>query len=141
MKVQVATTDADRAACMALRAEVFMVEQGVSEADELDGLDAEATHLLGKLDGTPIATLRLRKLGTLCKIERVCVRKPFRGQGFGRQLMQTALAKLREDKTLLTAKLGAQTDALPFYRTLGFASVGDPYLDAGIPHQDMTVRL
>jgi ElaA protein len=34
-------------------------------------------------------------------------------------------------------RLSAQTQRLDFYRRLGFASVGEPYLEDQIPHIDM----
>jgi len=38
-------------------------------------------------------------------------------------------------------KLGAQIHALGFYQALGFQGVGAEYMDAGIPHLDMILRL
>jgi predicted GNAT family N-acyltransferase len=42
VEIAEALTEADRDACLALRLEVFCGEQGVSEAEERDGRDAEA---------------------------------------------------------------------------------------------------
>ena len=36
----------DIATCLALRRVVFIEEQGISEADDVDGLDESAVHLL-----------------------------------------------------------------------------------------------
>ena len=47
---------ADIAACRALRRRVFIEEQGVSEADEVDDLDGEAIHLLAVAAGRPVGT-------------------------------------------------------------------------------------
>lgn len=44
----------DYAPCIALRRAVFMEEQGISEADEMDDLDAEAIHLLATVNGAPL---------------------------------------------------------------------------------------
>ena len=46
--------------CHALRRTVFIEEQHVSEAEEMDGLDHEAIHLLATCDGTPVGTSPLR---------------------------------------------------------------------------------
>ncbi len=59
--------------CLALRRTVFIEEQGVSEADEVDGLDDSATHLLAFVDGAPAGTARLLQAGDTGKIGRVCV--------------------------------------------------------------------
>jgi ElaA protein len=135
--VSEAVTEADRAACLALRAEVFIVEQRVSEADEIDGLDDTATHLLARVLGQPAGTLRLRRLGAAGRIERVCVARPFRGQGIGAALTAAALDTLRGWPGVTQAELGAQVPVIPFYEALGFTAHGPVYDDAGIPHRDM----
>lgn len=136
-----ATSEADLAHCLALRRRVFIEEQNVPEADDLDGRDATAIHLLGRLDGTPVAALRLRLLPPYGKVERVCVLPEARGTGAGAALMAAALERLRAEPGITTAKLGAQLSAVGFYDRLGFAPVGEDYLDAGIPHRDMVRAL
>jgi ElaA protein len=138
VEIAEATTEADRAACIALRIEVFCGEQGVTEREELDGLDDAARHLLARRGGVPVGTLRLRVLGEAAKIERVCVARPARGQGIGAALTLRALALARTLPGVTVARLGAQTAAIGFYERLGFAAHGPEYLDAGIPHRDMT---
>ena len=73
----------DIATCRALRRRVFIEEQGVSEADELDDLDDQAIHLLATKDGTPLGSARLLVLGETGKIGRVCVLPQARGTGLG----------------------------------------------------------
>ncbi|MEM9394058.1 MAG: GNAT family N-acetyltransferase [Pseudomonadota bacterium] len=125
--------------CRAIRRDVFIEEQNVSEAEEWDGRDSSARHLLAFDGGAPVGTARLRVVEDFGKIERVCVRATARGTGAGRALMQAALALLRTDPALLGAKLGSQTHAIPFYEGLGFTAFGPVYDDAGIPHRDMKV--
>ena len=127
----------DIPACRALRRTVFIHEQGVSEADELDDQDENAIHLLAALDGTPIGTARLLVHGTIGKIGRVCVLSDHRGTGIGAALIRQALVSLRKDTSLTIARLGSQTHAIPFYEGLGFTAHGAIYDDAGIPHRDM----
>jgi len=136
MSVQVARTT-DIAACQAIRRTVFIEEQGVSEADEVDGRDATALHLLATDGGTPVGTARLIVAGDVGKIGRVAVLPGHRGTGLGVRLIALALEVLRADPRLRVARLGAQTHAIGFYQRLGFAVVGDEYLDAGIAHRDM----
>ena len=127
----------DIAACRALRRRVFIEEQGVSEADEIDMLDDTALHLLAIRDGVAVGTVRLLVEGHTVKIGRVCVLADRRGQGLGAALMQAAVAEARKLPGVTTAKLGAQTHALGFYERLGFSAFGPEYLDAGITHRDM----
>lgn len=136
MSVEVRETD-DIAACHALRRTVFIEEQGVPEADELDDLDGDAVHLLAFVDGVPMGSARLLRRGETGKIGRVCVLAAARGTGLGVALMQKALAVLAADPALRVAKLGSQTHAMGFYQRLGFVAEGPEYLDAGIPHRDM----
>ncbi|APX13258.1 GNAT family N-acetyltransferase [Tateyamaria omphalii] len=127
----------DLAACHALRRTVFIEEQGVSEAEEVDGRDDEALHVLATVDGTPAGCARILIDGTTAKIGRVCVLKPARGTGLGAAIIEACLDVARAEQGLTKAKLGAQTHALAFYERLGFAAFGPVYDDAGIPHRDM----
>ena len=135
-----AVTD-DIATCRALRRVVFIEEQGVSEADEVDDLDGVALHLLAMPDGRPVGTARLLVEGDTGKIGRVCVLADARGTGLGAALIRAAVAEFRAMPGVTKAKLGAQVHALGFYERLGFVAVGPVYLDAGIPHRDMVLAL
>ena len=66
----------DLATCLAIRRKVFIDEQGVSEADEVDGLDPVALHLLAMQDAAPVGTARILVEGAVGKIGRVCVLAP-----------------------------------------------------------------
>ena len=127
---------ADMEAVLDIRARVFIEEQGVSEADERDGRDAEALHLIAFDGDQPVGTARILIEGDTGKIGRVAVLADNRDTGLGKALI---LACLDELTTLrkTRAKLGAQTHAIGFYQALGFTPTGPEYMDAGIPHQDM----
>ena len=130
----------DIALCRQLRRVVFIEEQGVSEADELDDKDDEAVHLLAQTDGVALGSARLLVEGEVGKIGRVCVLAEGRGRGIGAALIRAGVAHFRQ-RGLAKVKLGAQTHALGFYAALGFHPVGDVYDDAGIPHRDMILIL
>ena len=130
----------DITACRALRSIVFIEEQGVPEADELDDLDDVATHLLAHSGGQAVGSARLLTFGDTGKIGRVCVLKHARGQGVGAALTRAAITHFAA-LGLAKAKLSAQTSALPFYENLGFTAYGPTYLDAGIDHRDMQLLL
>jgi predicted GNAT family N-acyltransferase len=131
----------DIAACQGLRRVVFIDEQGVSLADEVDGRDAEARHLLALLDGVAIGTARLLTDGKVGKIGRVCVLRQARGKGAGAALIRAGVGVFRGVAGVEKVKLGAQTHALGFYEALGFQAVGEVYQDAGMPHRDMVLVL
>ena len=134
MKISVT---ADFPACAAIRRRVFIEEQNVPEALELDDLDATAVHLLATQDGRPVGTARLLIEGETAKIGRVALLPEARGTGAGAALMRAALDELRA-RGVRAAKLGAQTYAIGFYEKLGFTACGPEYDDAGIPHRDMS---
>lgn len=137
--IRVARTPADLQACYDLRRQVFMTEQGVSEAEERDGRDDEATHVLLRVGDTPVGAMRLRVVDGMGKVERVCVSPDHRGDGHGADLVRWAVEYFRKGETVKGVKLGAQTHAIGFYEALGFAAFGPEYLDANIPHRDMAV--
>ena len=136
MTVHVSQTE-DLTTCLMLRRRVFIEEQGVSEADELDDLDAVSMHLLVWADGKPVGTARVLSKGNDAKIGRMCVLKTHRSKGLGAMLIREALHIAKSDPTKSRAVLGAQTHAIEFYEGLGFAAFGPEYDDAGIPHRDM----
>ncbi len=134
MSVTIALTD-DIATCRHLRRVVFIEEQGVPEADELDDLDPLSLHLLAIDASGPIGTARIYIADGIAKIGRVCVLKHLRGTGLGAALIRKAL-DVAQGKAA-RAKLGAQLHALGFYESLGFTAFGPIYDDAGIEHRDM----
>lgn len=136
MTVSVAQTD-DLATCLALRHRVFVDEQGVPEAEEQDVYDATAIHFLASDGATPVGTARIVLDGVTGKVGRVCVLPSHRGTGLGAVLIGFALERLRAERGVTIARLGAQTHALGFYKRLGFVVTGPEYIDAGIPHFDM----
>ena len=137
--MKVALTD-DLDVCHALRRAVFIDEQAVPEAEEYDGRDAQALHLLAWAGARPVATARLFVDGQTAHIGRVCVLREMRGAGVGRLIMEHALNILAE-RGVTTALLSSQTHAIGFYERLGFAAFGPQYMDAGIPHRDMVAKL
>ena len=128
----------DAAALREVRTAVFIVEQGVSPEMEWDGLDERCEHVLARSEnGNAIGTGRLLPD---CKIGRMAVVRSVRGQGVGAAIMRAllAMARVRGDAEV---ELSAQTHALGFYEKFGFVAFGDEYLDVGIPHRSMRLRL
>ncbi len=128
---------AEMAEALALRARVFVEEQGVTPEEEQDGLDADCRHYLARIAGRAVGTARVRFLGETAKIQRVAVLAETRGQGVGAALMRHMLADLAAEGRTREAVLDSQTHAVAFYERLGFAAEGAEFLDAGIPHRRM----
>ena len=130
----------DMPAVLDIRARVFIEEQGVSEADERDGRDDEAIHLIAFDCGEPVGTARLLIKGDKGRIGRVAVLAGQRGRGLGKDIMRAALDELRM-QGVAQANLGSQAHAVGFYEDLGFEVTGPEYFDAGIPHREMVLSL
>ena len=116
-----------------VRAIVFMEEQNISYAEEMDAYDREALQIIGEIQGEPIATARIRFLDGTAKLERLAIRKAWRNQGHGDRLIEFMLAQARE-RGFRKFKLHAQARLRAFYEKHGFQAEGDPFPEAGIPH-------
>ena len=114
-----------------LRVEVFVVEQNGPPDEEPDVYDKESTFVVAKVDGKIQGTARFRWIGDQVKIERIAVKKEYRGQCIGTGLVQYALQLIRE-KHPKGVYLHAQTVTEDFYRRLGFKPVGEKFMEAGI---------
>ncbi len=132
-----AETDQEHKACFFVRRRVFIDGQNVPEDLEIDGLDDAALHVLAEENGNILGTARIRILEDIAKIERVAVLEEARGKGIGRGIMIFIIEKMAERRDIARLKLGSQCHAIPFYESLGFAAVGEVYMDAGIAHRDM----
>jgi predicted GNAT family N-acyltransferase len=140
IQVRPTRDDAEIAAALALREEVFCGEQGVSLAEERDGRDEEALHLVVVDDGVVVATCRLLVEGTTVKLGRMAVSRTRRGLGLARALITEAEARARElgaERIVLAAQLSAQA----LYDRAGYDAYGDVFLDAGIEHVMMSKAL
>lgn len=123
-----------------LRSEVFIIEQNCVYQD-VDGKDQAAWHLMGIDDSQLIAYTRILPAGISYEdpsIGRVVTLPSKRRSGLGRELMHASIAECERlfGKTPIT--LSAQSYLIHFYESLGFSTVGDQYLEDGIPHIKMT---
>ena len=119
----------------AIREKVFVDEQNVPIEEEWDGRDEGSRHFLAEADGKPIGTVRLLATG---QIGRMAVLPQGRGLGIGHRLLDAAVAAARRGD-YPQIFLEAQTHALDFYRKAGFRPEGPNFMEAGIPHQRMTL--
>jgi len=133
--------DADLEPAFDVRRDVFVDEQGVDEAIEIDGKDPEATHVLARLDGEAVGTARLRAVDDgVGKVERVAVRADSRETGLGRAIMERVESLARE-RGLDRLELHSQTRVEGFYESLGYETTSGVFDEAGIPHVEMDKEL
>ena len=113
----------------AIRFEVFVEEQQVPIAEELDAMDAECLHALAfSHQGVAIATGRLLPDG---HIGRMAVKLSERKKGVGAAVLQ-ALVEAAQERGFKEVVLGAQLHAKDFYLKQGFVEFGEVFLDANI---------
>jgi ElaA protein len=132
---------ADLDAALALREQVFCIEQGVPREEEIDGRDEEAMHL-GAIDpgGQVLGTLRLLFGPGVVKVGRVAVTARRRGEGIATRMLELALAESRR-RGCERARLASQLEAIGLYERAGFAVCSGVFEDAGIPHVWMELEL
>ena len=132
------TWEAEAAKLRAVRLAVFVVEQNIPEEHEWDEHDAVSAHAIAEdRDGVPIGCGRLLPDG---HIGRLAVLSDWRGQGVGAALLQH-LIEVAQRHGHARVLLNAQEHAVPFYARYGFAPSGPPFMEAGIPHQEMVRML
>lgn len=122
-----------------LRCAVFYVEQRVTDQD-FDEVDrADDTHHLWISDERGVAaylrvyTLPEAEHGAHIGFGRMAVRADRRGEGLAKALVAPVIQRWGTG----AIAIHAQRYIRPLYRGFGFEDVGEPYEEAGIPHQMM----
>ena len=121
---------------LALRAEVFVVEQNCPYQDP-DGKDPDSLHVLGWLNGVLAAYARIyssKGSTRMVNIGRIVVKPTFRNMGLGKEIVKASEAAIKDHFKDHPIKLSAQSYLQRFYNELGYKTIGEPYLEDGIPH-------
>lgn len=132
-------------ACLLIRREVFVSEQQVlleEEFDDFDHTPESCHHVLIEIDGDYAGAARWRAYdSSTAKLQRIAVRKKYRGQGLGRVLV-LGMEDQAHDAGYEYAVLDAQCQAEKFYQKLGYETLPiEPFYDAGILHVRMAKAL
>lgn len=126
---------------LALRTEVFIVEQNCPFQDADGKKDFNSLHFFAKnTDNQIIAYTRLLPTGLAyaeASIGRVVSSPKYRGKGFGQILMQKSIETLFEKFGKMPIRIGAQLYLKKFYESFGFEKAGEIYLEDGIEHIEM----
>jgi len=130
----------EMAAALALRHDVFCVEQGVPMREELDGRDGEGVHLVAVSNGDLLATCRLLFVGPTVQFSRLAVRESARRRGIASALLHLADAETRAGGARRLV-LHAQTYARELYEAAGYEPRGRIFMEAGIEHIAMEKHL
>jgi YbgC/YbaW family acyl-CoA thioester hydrolase len=128
-----------------LRHAVFVQEQGIDAALDLDDNDEQAVHALAiNRLGHAVGTGRLLRYdvageGT-AKIGRMAVLASVRGAGVGKLVLE-ALLQAATERGYTSVVLHAQSESVAFYERAGFVQSGAPFIEAGLLHQAMNRSL
>jgi predicted GNAT family N-acyltransferase len=139
-EVRRARTRDEYAAALALRYDVFCVEQGVPEHEERDGRDHDALHLVALADGRVVAACRVLIVGDTSQFSRLAVERAMRRRGIATALLRAADAETRAVGARRLV-LHAQTYARALYEQAGYRPRGREFTEAGIEHIAMEKRL
>ncbi|HAV54524.1 MAG: GNAT family N-acetyltransferase [Aequorivita sp.] len=119
-----------------LRSEVFVVEQDCVYQD-IDGKDERALHIMGWEDGNLVAYARCFQAGDYfdeASIGRVLVRENYRKMGYGHAITKASIEAIKTNYKADKIKISAQVYLVIFYESHGFKTIGDRYMEDGIPH-------
>jgi predicted GNAT family N-acyltransferase len=136
LNVKQVTTKAQLEDAYKVRRTVFVHEQQVPEEEEIDQYEDVAKHIVLYDHEEPVGAARVRILDGIGKLERICVLLSHRKKGAGK-LLVNKLEEIASSHGVHKFKLNAQTQAIPFYERLGYKTVSDIFMDAGIPHVTM----
>jgi predicted GNAT family N-acyltransferase len=121
---------------LALREQVFCVEQGVPLGADQDGLDDVAIQVVAVEEGRVIGTCRVLVEGGIGRLGRMAVAGPARGRGLGAAILAAAEQSARDAGARLM-RLHAQRYVEDMYTAAGYTPYGEPFVEEGIPHVGM----
>lgn len=121
-----------------IRTEVFVDEQGFRE--EFDTDDNIATHIVGYINGNPVATCRILPQKGCFTIGRVAVAKSFRNNGLGSRIIIAAEEHISKCGGGIIY-IHSQLQAAPFYEKLGYKPTGETDFEEGCPHCMLTKHI
>ncbi|MDT8716921.1 GNAT family N-acetyltransferase [Clostridium sp. 19966] len=121
-----------------IRKKVFVEEQNVPLALEMDELDKDSYHVV-IYDDEPIGTGRIIFQNGLCFLGRISILKSYRGKGIGNILVKEMIRKAFS-LGVNEVHIHAQSHAEKFYEKLGFEIYGEKFYEASIEHISMVIR-
>ena len=134
---KIASTHDDLIKVYIVRGIVFIDEQKCPYSLEIDEHEHSSLHILGEDEsGEPYAAARIRFFGDYAKLERIAIRKEWRGTGLGLELVEY-MVSVAEKRGFRKYKMHAQSHLQSFYGKLGFKPHGDLFDEAGIEHITM----
>ena len=123
-----------------LREEIFIRGQRVPRGIEMDGREGEAKHFLAYYRGRLAGCARIRFMGKRAKLERIAVLGRYRKRGLGKA-MTAHMVRYARRMGAKEALMHAQCHAGNFYEKCGFEPRGEVFIEAGMKHRKMMMKL
>lgn len=128
-------------ALVALRRAILRLPLGLDFTDEQLAAEATDIHLGAYGQGQLMGGLILTPLSSsTLKMRQVAVAESAQQAGVGTALVRRS-EELARGLGYHTLVLNARETAVPFYLKLGYALVGEPFVEVGIPHRAMQKHL
>ncbi len=140
LKIKVVRNKKDLDDVFKIREVVFIKGQKVPKKIERDKFDEISTHILAIYKNKPIGCARIRFVGTKAKLQRVAVLKEYRGMGFGIEITKFAIFYCRR-KGAREIVTHSQYYIKDLYAKCGFSEKGKIFMEAGIKHIEMRLKL
>jgi predicted GNAT family N-acyltransferase len=128
---------------IALRDAILRAPLGLSFSEEELRAEATQVHVTATGDGGALAgCLVLRPSDDRSvHMRQLAVVEAARRSGLGSGLVRFAEDHARTALGAQRIHCHARADVVPFYEQLGYAKVGEPFIEVTIPHQAMEKRL
>ncbi len=135
LTIKLVDTETEMEGALGVRFRVFVSEQQVPMEEELDEIDASATHAIAIHNGQVIATGRVfyRDEDSAARIGRMAVDSDWRRHGIGGRLLKF-LEQEATKQGVTTYVLNAQVYVKDFYAANGYEERGEEFLEADIVH-------
>ena len=134
-------TNAELYESLALRFNVFVIEQECIYP-EFDEVDSHAHHMLLKNKNQVAGYLRMyADKDGYARIGRIVLHKDYRGKDYSKRIINEAIEFISNSYTNKIIKINAQEPLKAFYESFGFIQICPVYLDCGIPHIDMELKI
>lgn len=121
------------------RSEIFLLEQNII-CQDLDRVDYDALHCFFEERGKVVAYLRAFRTDP-ATVQMGRVLSTTHNIGLGSALMKKSLLEIKEKLPCSQISLHAQTHAKGFYEKLGFKVISDEFLEEGVPHVTMMLKI
>ena len=123
------------------RTEIFLLEQDI-RCQDMDNVDYQSLHCFMEEGNRVIAYLRIyykdgdRKIVKIGRVLTLTHRN-----GLGRELMGRSLAIIKDKLPCEAIHVDAQVQAAGFYEKVGFQQISEEFMEEGIPHILMEMKV